>query len=45
MSDVKSFLWLALKVATAIVAVRTVAGIVPGVGPVVNKALDRGLLG
>ena len=23
----------------------TVAGMVPGVGPVVNKALDRGLLG
>lgn len=45
MGSVKGFLMLALKVAAAIVAVRTVAGIVPGVGPVVNKALDRGLLG
>lgn len=45
MGSVKGFLMLAAKVALAIVAVRTIAGLVPGVGPVVNKALDRGLLG
>lgn len=45
MGQLKSFLIGAAKVALMIVAVRTVAGLIPGVGPVVNKALDRGLLG